>query len=73
MVTIRPERRAAPDKSVREARTQFADVLNDASAQGLITYITTRGRRIAAVVPVWVADKVVLSSSGEVTPRPPVG
>jgi prevent-host-death family protein len=67
------ERKVAADKSVREARTQFADVLNDASAQGLITYITTRGRRIAAVVPVWVADEVVAAAKSERPPTDPSG
>lgn len=44
------------DLSVAEARTQFADVLHDASVRGKITYITNRGRRVAAVVPVPVAE-----------------
>ncbi|GAA0583136.1 hypothetical protein GCM10010172_80210 [Paractinoplanes ferrugineus] len=43
------------DKSVREAREKFADLLYDAAA-GKVTYITSRGRRIAAVVPLSVAD-----------------
>lgn len=42
--------------SVREIRTQLADVLNEAAIRGQITYITNRGRRIAAVVPVSVAE-----------------
>jgi prevent-host-death family protein len=48
----------AVDKSVREARQHFADVLYDAAA-GKVTYITSRGRRIAAVVPVPIADDAV--------------
>ncbi|GAA0493791.1 hypothetical protein Ade02nite_21130 [Paractinoplanes deccanensis] len=43
------------DKSVREAREKFADLLYDAAA-GKVTYITSRGRRIAAVVPLSIAD-----------------
>lgn len=43
--------------SVRELRAQAADVLNSASARGKITYITNRGRRIAAVVPLDVAEE----------------
>lgn len=54
----------ATDKSVREARQHLADVLYDA-AGGKVTYITSRGRRIAAVVPVAVADDVVEESTGE--------
>lgn len=49
----------AEDRSVADARQNFADVLNDASARGLITYVTSRGRRVAAVVPAWIADSVV--------------
>lgn len=49
-------RSMAEEKSVREARDGFADVLNAAVA-GEITYITSRGRRIAAVVPLAVADQ----------------
>ncbi|MFE9671410.1 type II toxin-antitoxin system prevent-host-death family antitoxin, partial [Microbispora bryophytorum] len=42
--------------SVAEARRRFADVLNDAAVRGRITYITNRGRTIAAVVPVPIAE-----------------
>ncbi|GAA0922618.1 type II toxin-antitoxin system prevent-host-death family antitoxin [Streptomyces thermoalcalitolerans] len=44
------------DLSVADARRRFADVLNAASARGRITYITSRGRRVAAVVPLPVAE-----------------
>lgn len=44
------------EKSVRDAREHFADVLYDAAA-GKVTYITSRGRRIAAVVPLAIADE----------------
>lgn len=51
---------AAPDeKSVRDLRRDLADVLNDAAVHGKITYVMNRGRRIAAVVPVPVADDAV--------------
>ena len=42
--------------SVADTRKQFADVLNDASVRGRITYITSRGRRVAAVVPLAIAE-----------------
>ncbi|MET8214667.1 type II toxin-antitoxin system prevent-host-death family antitoxin [Streptomyces hirsutus] len=42
--------------SVADARRQFADILNSASARGRITYITSRGRRVAAVVPLHIAE-----------------
>jgi len=54
---------SATDKSVRDAREHFADVLYDAAA-GKVTYITSRGRRIAAVVPISVADDAVDDGEG---------
>ncbi len=46
----------AEEKSVRDVRANIADVIHDASVRGQITYITSRGRRVAAVVPVPVAE-----------------
>jgi prevent-host-death family protein len=37
-------------------RKHIADVLNDVSARGRIVYITSRGRRVAAIVPLTVAE-----------------
>lgn len=51
------DRLPATEISVREARERFADLLYDAAA-GKVTYVTNRGRRIAAVVPLSVADDV---------------
>lgn len=45
------------EKSTSDLRTELADVLNAASTRGRITYITSRGRRIAAVVSVQVAEE----------------
>lgn len=42
---------------VKDLRGQLADVLNDTAVYGHITYVTSRGRRIAAIVPVPVADQ----------------
>jgi prevent-host-death family protein len=47
------------ERSAREAREHFADVINDA-IQGRITYITSHGRRVAAIVPL-----------AEITRKPP--
>lgn len=44
------------DLSVAETRRYLADVLNAASTRGRTTYITSRGRRIAAVVPLAIAE-----------------
>jgi prevent-host-death family protein len=45
-----------PECSVRELRADLADILNAAAAHGTITYVTSRGRRIAAVVPLSVVE-----------------
>jgi prevent-host-death family protein len=36
---------------ISEARDQFAEVVNRAAYGGEVTYVTRRGRRLAAVVP----------------------
>lgn len=51
------EKKPAAEYSVRDLRSGLADVLNDAAVHGTITYVTSRGRRIAAVVPVPVAEE----------------
>jgi|GEM_PF-5331245 prevent-host-death family protein len=51
----------APTKqelSTRDVRAKLADVINDAAAYGTITYVMSRGRRIAAVVPVADAEAI---------------
>ncbi|MFD1546941.1 type II toxin-antitoxin system prevent-host-death family antitoxin [Nonomuraea guangzhouensis] len=50
---------AAQDLSTREVRAKLADVINDAAAYGTVTFITSRGRRIAAVVPVAVGEAAI--------------
>lgn len=37
---------------IRELRMRLGDVVNDVAVRGGITYITSYGRRIAAIVPV---------------------
>lgn len=46
----------APELSTREARDRLADVVDDAR-HGEATIITSRGRRVAAVVPVDMLDE----------------
>ncbi|MGW6391136.1 type II toxin-antitoxin system prevent-host-death family antitoxin [Streptomyces sp. NPDC055103] len=41
---------------VRDLRTQLSDVLHESTVRGRITYVTSRGRRIAAIVPVDIAE-----------------
>lgn len=47
----------AIEMSTADARAKLADVINSAAAHGRITYLTSRGRRIAAVVPLPVAER----------------
>lgn len=44
--------------SVRELRNALASALNDVSARGRIVYVTSHGRRIAALVPVPLAEQI---------------
>lgn len=55
----------AAERSVRELRAALADVLNGAAVRGEITYVTSRGRRLAAVVPVPVAEAAERAARGE--------
>jgi prevent-host-death family protein len=41
---------------IRDLRTQLSDVLNEVAVRGQIAYVTNRGRRIAAIVPVPIAE-----------------
>ncbi len=50
------EQEPAEERSVRELRGALADVLNAATVRNQITYVTSRSRRVAAVVPVTVAE-----------------
>ncbi|OPC84155.1 hypothetical protein B4N89_27400 [Embleya scabrispora] len=43
---------------VRELRTTLSDVLNETAIRGQITYVTSRGRRVAAIVPVPDAEAI---------------
>jgi prevent-host-death family protein len=45
------------ERSAREVRARLADVIGDAIA-GKVTYITSNGRRVAAVVPLATIDRL---------------
>jgi prevent-host-death family protein len=47
-----------PEIGIRELRTALADVVNETAVRGRITYITSRGRRVAAIVPVPDAEAI---------------
>jgi prevent-host-death family protein len=49
------------ERSIRQIREHLADVINDA-VQGRITYVTSRGRRVAAVVPLTSISRAAGSS-----------
>ncbi|MEV5007268.1 type II toxin-antitoxin system prevent-host-death family antitoxin [Streptomyces sp. NPDC055692] len=51
---------------VRQLRAGLSDVLNQAGVYGQITYVTSRGRRIAAIVPVPLAEEAEAARA----PRP---
>lgn len=46
------------EKGIRELRAALSDVVNDAAIRGKITYVTSHGRRMAAIVPVPVAEDI---------------
>lgn len=43
------------ERTTRDVREHLADVINDA-IRGQITYITSNGRRVAAIVPLAITD-----------------
>lgn len=51
----------AGDMPVSEARERLAEVVNAAGYRGTVTYLTRRGKRLAAVVPAEAADHLVHS------------
>lgn len=44
--------------SVREVREDLSGVINGASGRGQVTFITSHGRRVAAMVPVAIAEEI---------------
>ncbi|MFE2384463.1 type II toxin-antitoxin system prevent-host-death family antitoxin [Streptomyces misionensis] len=43
---------------IRELRASLSDVVNETAVYGRITYVTSRGRRVAAIVPVPEAEAI---------------
>jgi prevent-host-death family protein len=48
----------SPEIGIRDLRTQLSDVVHESAVRGRITYVTSRGRRVAAIVPVDVAEAI---------------
>jgi prevent-host-death family protein len=46
------------EKGIRELRSTLSEVVNDAAVRGRITYVTSHGRRVAAIVPVPEAEAI---------------
>lgn len=51
--------------SVRELRKTLAGVLNDVAVRGKVVYVTNHGRRIAALVPVTIAESLEQSRAAD--------
>lgn len=43
---------------IRELRASLSDVVNETAVYGRVTYVTSRGRRVAAIVPVPDAEAI---------------
>jgi len=56
---------ASDELSVRELREGLADVLNAAGTRGHVTFVTSRGRRVAAVVPVAVGEQAIVDDQAD--------
>lgn len=50
---------------VRELRARLGEVLNDTAVRGRITYVTSHGRRVAAIVPVPEAEALEAKRQAE--------
>jgi prevent-host-death family protein len=53
------------EMSVRELRAELADVINAAGMHDQVTFVTSRGRRVAAVVSVAVAERATEDSQAD--------
>jgi prevent-host-death family protein len=52
------------DVSVAHFRNRIADIVHAAAVRKQVTYITSRGRRVAAIVPVPEAEEIEAQRSG---------
>jgi antitoxin Phd len=49
---------AGHDLGITDARDRLAEVVNEAAYTGTVTYISRRGRRLAAIVPAEDAERL---------------
>lgn len=54
--SLRMPANTSAEIGIRKLRETLPDVLHDASVRGRITYVTNHGRRVAAIVPVPLAE-----------------
>jgi prevent-host-death family protein len=54
---------ATAELSVRELRADLADVINAAGTRNQVTFVTSRGRRVAAVVSVTAGERAAAPDS----------
>lgn len=66
MYTVFMADEGSAEITVREVRNRLADVLNAAAVRDQITFITSRGRRVAAIVSVPVAEAAAEGKAGRV-------
>jgi prevent-host-death family protein len=64
---------SAFELSVTSAREHLADVVNRAAYSGAVTYLTRRGRRVAAVVPAALAEDSAARPAGCTVPERRLG
>jgi prevent-host-death family protein len=50
--SVRMPANTSAEIGIRELRAALSDVVNETAVYGRITYVTSRGRRVAAIVPV---------------------
>lgn len=55
----------AEELSVRELRADLADVINAAGVRDQVTFVTSRGRRVAAVVSVAAAERAAAATESD--------
>lgn len=53
------------EKGIRELRAALSEAVNDAAVRGRITYITSHGRRLAAIVSVTEAEAIEARQQAE--------
>ncbi|MER6632265.1 type II toxin-antitoxin system prevent-host-death family antitoxin [Streptomyces sp. NPDC000987] len=57
------------EMGVRELRASLSEVMNATAVRGQITYVTSHGRRVAAIVPV--PDAEAIEAKREAGDTPP--